>query len=193
MVLTITNSGPPSFSALHPIPTFCVRPNRSPLGASRSIRRVRGRRPVGPSDATRSAVTASAVPRTASRGGREGDIYTIIRCLPVSARAGHAGKCGRWSTNGLGSTQARVDRRRRSIDAELIASSRCPNAPRLIAATKRWQSALAVLVQYTLAAGASRERHQQADTDRACRRRGDGNGGDGPHPGAARGRAIAGA
>src|SRR5919108_2412452 len=68
-VLTMTYWGPWSESGLQPMPTFCVNPNRLPLGSSRSMSGVRGSLPVGPSPASRPAATAPAVPSTASSGG----------------------------------------------------------------------------------------------------------------------------
>src|SRR5207247_209246 len=52
-----------------PMPTFCVKPNRLPLGSSRSMSGVRGSRPAGPAPASRPAATALAEPSTASSGG----------------------------------------------------------------------------------------------------------------------------
>src|ERR1700733_4237387 len=75
-VLTMTYSGPCNWAELHPIPTFCVRPKRSPLGASRSISGVKGSAPVGPSPTIRPAATESAEPNRDSRGGGAG-----FRCI----------------------------------------------------------------------------------------------------------------
>src|SRR2546425_9329059 len=68
-VLTMTYCGPPNDAGLQPMPTFCVRPNRLPLGSSRSMSGVRGSRPAGPSPASRPAATALAEPSTDSRDG----------------------------------------------------------------------------------------------------------------------------
>src|SRR5207253_1226948 len=46
-VLTMTYCGPPNDAGLQPMPTFCVRPNRLPLGSSRSMSGVSGSRPAG--------------------------------------------------------------------------------------------------------------------------------------------------
>ena len=52
-MLTITYCGPPSASGRQPMPTFCVRPKKLPLGSWRSISAVSGRRPSGPSPSMR--------------------------------------------------------------------------------------------------------------------------------------------
>ena len=47
-VLRMVNSLPPSSAGLHPMPTFCVQPKRSPLGAWRRRSSVSGSAPFGP-------------------------------------------------------------------------------------------------------------------------------------------------
>ena len=47
-VLRIVNSLPPRLAGFQPMPTFCVQPNRSPLGAWRSSSSVSGSFPAGP-------------------------------------------------------------------------------------------------------------------------------------------------
>ena len=48
---SIRNSLPPSAAGSHPMPAFCVQPNRSPDGRSRSISAVSGSAPAGPARA----------------------------------------------------------------------------------------------------------------------------------------------
>src|SRR5436309_8742721 len=79
-VLTMTYCGPSRAWGLQPMPTFCVRPNRLPLGSSRNLSGVRGSRPAGPSPASRPAATALAVPSTASSGGA-GSLVCMITTL----------------------------------------------------------------------------------------------------------------
>jgi hypothetical protein len=47
-VLKISHSARAISSGRHPIAAFCVHPNKSPLGRSRSISSVNGNRPTGP-------------------------------------------------------------------------------------------------------------------------------------------------
>ena len=54
-VLRMVNSLPPRSAGFQPMPTFCVQPNRSPLGAWRSNSSVSGSAPRGPGVAVTSS------------------------------------------------------------------------------------------------------------------------------------------
>src|SRR5262245_10924918 len=58
------NSDWPSEAGFQPMPTFCVHPNRSPLGAWRSDSSVSGSRPSGPGVAVIRRYTAGSVGST---------------------------------------------------------------------------------------------------------------------------------
>src|SRR5579862_1253641 len=51
-----------------PMPAFCVQPNRSPLGASRSNSSVRGSAPVGPAAVVCTSRTAGSDSTSAAKG-----------------------------------------------------------------------------------------------------------------------------
>src|SRR5262245_33809170 len=65
----MTYCGPPSASGRQPMPAFCVRPKMLPLGSSRSISALNGRRPSGPWPSTRDESIVAAEPSTCSNGG----------------------------------------------------------------------------------------------------------------------------
>src|SRR5437762_10277255 len=56
----IRYSFPPSNAGSHPIPAFCVHPNKSPDGRSRSISAVSGSVPAGPATRVRTFMSSSS-------------------------------------------------------------------------------------------------------------------------------------
>src|SRR5688572_1164238 len=80
----MTYCGPSRASVRQPIPAFWVRPKMWPLGSSRSMSGVSGRRPAGPSPSMRERSSGAAEPSTSSSGG--GDWRDIVR-LTLSPRS----------------------------------------------------------------------------------------------------------
>ena len=62
-----------------PMPTFWVQPNRSPLGASRSISAVSGRLPAGPAPIVWTSRSPAVAERRRSRRTRWRSVYLVVR------------------------------------------------------------------------------------------------------------------
>src|SRR6185437_3430965 len=69
-----------------PMPAFCVRPNRSPLGQSRSISAESGSEPLGPAALVCTSNSAASLLSRISPNAKRGDCDTAIASVSVGTK-----------------------------------------------------------------------------------------------------------